>query len=200
MQFLPIVVNDRLSMTQTWFIGDTHFGHKRILEYEPHHRPFHSIEEMHEKIIENWNKKVRSSDLVYHLGDFALDIIFIDLGKCLNGRKKLIMGNHDKYDIRHYSNYFEYIYGSHVWKKCILTHIPVHPNSLGSRFILNIHGHLHSKSVKCDEKDDLRYFNVSCERNNLTPIHCDEILERIKLINQYGYSYGRSHKDETRRS
>lgn len=173
-------------MIDTWFISDTHFGHKNILEYEKEARPFDTIEEMNEKIIANWNKTVSPKDLIYHLGDFAFGSDNIAIAGRLNGRKKLILGNHDVYDYSLYIPYFERLYGAFHWKKCILTHIPVHPDNLGHRFLINIHGHLHSRTVK-DQLglppewiDDPNYFNVSCERHNLTPVHADVILERLK--------------------
>lgn len=35
-------------------------------------RPFLSVEEMNETIINNWNKRVSPNDVVYHLGDIAI--------------------------------------------------------------------------------------------------------------------------------
>lgn len=175
-------------MINTWFISDTHFSHKNILEYEKDARPFVSIEEMNEKIIDNWNKNVKPNDIIYHCGDFAFGYDNIDIAGRLNGRKKLILGNHDIYDYRLYFPFFERLYGAFHWKRCILTHIPVHPGNLGSRYWLNIHGHLHSRTIKdhlglpTQWVDDPNYFNVSCERNNLTPIHADVILERLKEL------------------
>jgi calcineurin-like phosphoesterase family protein len=176
-------------MINTWFISDTHLGHSNILKYEPEARPFSTVEEMNEKIIENWNAVVKPNDIVFHLGDFAFGRNNIAMASRLNGRKKLVMGNHDTYDYSLYTPYFERLYGAFYWKRCILTHIPVHPDNLGSRFLLNVHGHLHSKNIKYPIVlvpgwiiDDPNYFNVSCEQNNLTPIHADIILERIKEI------------------
>jgi calcineurin-like phosphoesterase family protein len=52
-----------------WLTADTHFGHTNILKYCG--RPFSSIEEMDETLINNWNNKVNQDDTVYHLGDFS---------------------------------------------------------------------------------------------------------------------------------
>ena len=79
-----------------FFTADTHFGHKRILEYCPN-RPFSSVEEMNEGIVANWNEAVRETDTVYHLGDVAFMNREDTAAICqrLNGHKILIMGNHD---------------------------------------------------------------------------------------------------------
>ena len=58
-------------MSDTSFIGDHHFFHKNILEYEPIARPFASVEEMNEAMVERWNSVVKPYDKVYHLGDFC---------------------------------------------------------------------------------------------------------------------------------
>lgn len=173
-------------MTQTWFTSDTHFGHKNILEYEKETRPFSSVEEMNEKIIDNWNKTVNSLDIIYHLGDFVFGRNNISIAERLNGRKRLILGNHDVYDYRLYLPYFERLCGAFHWKGCILTHIPVHPHNLGSWYRINVHGHLHSKTVKKqlglspEWVDDPNYFNVSVELHDLKPVHSDLIMERLK--------------------
>jgi calcineurin-like phosphoesterase family protein len=79
--------------------ADTHFSHRRILELA--NRPFESIEEMDETLIEHWNAKVPKHAVVYHLGDFCLGRRerVIDILMRLNGRITLLKGNHDR-DIR----------------------------------------------------------------------------------------------------
>ena len=85
-------------MNNIWFTSDTHFGHKNILIYESDARPFETLEEMHEVLIDRWNSVVRDGDTVYHLGDFAFGQQWVSIAERLKGRKKLIMGNHDTYD------------------------------------------------------------------------------------------------------
>jgi calcineurin-like phosphoesterase family protein len=169
-------------MIETYFTSDTHFGHKNILEYEKEHRPFDTVEEMNEQIIANWNATVRPKDIIFHLGDFAFGAKNIAIAERLNGQKKLVLGNHDCYSLELYIAHFCKIFGAYHWNKCILTHIPVHPDNLGQRFFLNVHGHLHSKKVKINENYDLNYFNVAVEQHNLTPVHSSLIMERLKEI------------------
>lgn len=80
----------------TWFTSDTHFGHARIIELC--NRPFANVDFMREMIVNNWNAIVSPSDRVFHLGDVALGPIHDSLQviKRLNGRKTLIIGNHDR--------------------------------------------------------------------------------------------------------
>lgn len=76
----------------TWFTADHHFGHARIIELAK--RPFSSVSEMDEAMIENWNQRVAPGDLVYHVGDFAFADHTTYLRR-LKGQKRLILGNHD---------------------------------------------------------------------------------------------------------
>lgn len=174
-------------MNNTWFTADTHFGHANILGFEPNQRPFNTVEEMNEVLIEKWNSVVREKDTVYHLGDVAFGKHSLPLIKRLNGKKRLCLGNHDGYVSSEYLLYFEKLYGAKEWKKCILTHVPVHPGTLGTRFLLNVHGHLHSKNVGVwlDETifvPDRNYLCVSVEQNNLYPVHADIIRDRLRIL------------------
>jgi calcineurin-like phosphoesterase family protein len=78
-----------------FFTSDLHFGHKNILTYCP--RPYKTVEEMNETLVNNWNSVVSSIDTVYVLGDLMMSY---EQGKNyvkrLQGKKYLIFGNHDK--------------------------------------------------------------------------------------------------------
>jgi len=50
-----------------YFTSDLHLGHRNVLKLC--NRPFSSIEEMDEIIIDNWNKKVHRDDTVYIMGN-----------------------------------------------------------------------------------------------------------------------------------
>lgn len=53
-----------------WFTSDQHFGHANIIRYC--NRPFASMAEMDDALVDDWNRVVASRDMVYHLGDFTL--------------------------------------------------------------------------------------------------------------------------------
>lgn len=135
-------------------ISDTHFGHTnswekfKLPDGSPL-RPFTSNEEMDETMIERWNAKVKPNDVVYHLGDVVINRKHLHLVKRLNGKKRLVRGNHDIFkDKDYYEVGFESLYGVRVFTdKFILSHIPLHPDSITERFKVNVHGHLHANEV-----------------------------------------------------
>lgn len=154
-------------------ISDTHFGHKNILEFEPIKRPFTSIEEHDETLIQLWNETVGKNDTVWHLGDVLFGAKNFSILERLNGIKKLVMGNHDRYPMAKYLEHFTQVCGSAEMKGCILTHLPIYENQF-SRYRANIHGHLHSKKL-----DDPRYICVSVEHTDLRPILLDLVIDKL---------------------
>jgi calcineurin-like phosphoesterase family protein len=88
-----------MAYCQKYYTADTHFGHALMLSETACARPFRDTREMDEALIDGWNAVVRSDDLVYHLGDFAFglndEVRVRRTFKRLNGRKVLILGNHD---------------------------------------------------------------------------------------------------------
>lgn len=79
-----------------YFTSDTHFGHKNIIEYCG--RPFKTVEEMNQTMIDNWNALVKPEDTIYHIGDvsFMKQEESYKVVHQLNGHKILIRGNHDR--------------------------------------------------------------------------------------------------------
>lgn len=72
------------------------FFHANIIRYC--NRPFDDVEEMNEKLIENWNAVVKKGDIVWSLGDFSFSTIenTIETIKRLNGDLHMVLGNHDQ--------------------------------------------------------------------------------------------------------
>lgn len=185
----------------SFVISDTHFGHtnswaKFKLPNGDPLRPFSSNEEMDEAMIERWNAKVSPQDTVYHLGDVVIKKSSLELVKRLNGKKRLVRGNHDIFHDKHYREVgFEKMYGVRVFvDKFILSHIPLHPDCVTDRFKVNVHGHLHANEVtrqipvqQTDEwvsalshtEIDPRYLCVSVEHTNYEPLSFEEVEARI---------------------
>ena len=167
-------------MANIFFTSDWHLGHENILTFNKEDgtklREFSSTDEMHEYMIKQHNSVVSKNDKVYVLGDVTFHNRNLHIVDRFNGEKVLIKGNHDVLKLSQYAPYFKDVRGSHQFKGVIMTHIPIHPDSL-ARWGVNIHGHLHSNRVrdKYDE-EDFRYFNVSVESlKDYTPISLEEI-------------------------
>jgi len=187
-------------MSNRFVISDTHFGHTNSWEKfklpngDPL-RPFTSTEEMDETMVERWNAVVRPQDTVYHLGDVVINKKSLHHVKRLNGKKRLIRGNHDIFKDAEYREVgFESLYGVRVFvDQFILSHIPLHPDCVTERFKVNVHGHLHANEIKmpwgvnADRNEiiysdipDPRYMCVSVEHTDYRPLSFDEVDARIK--------------------
>jgi calcineurin-like phosphoesterase family protein len=183
------------SKQKVWVISDTHFGQSSVLTFKNNDgsplRDFKDLDEMHQTIIDNWNKVVGKGDLVLHLGDVAFSGQAMDaIIPQLNGIKYLIRGNHDKFTEGRYRKYFNRILGVYIRDNVCFTHVPVHPSCL-SRWKANVHGHLHGSTVMkvdvvetgiglmVEDIEDTKYINVCVEQINYTPVAFDELIERI---------------------
>lgn len=184
-------------MPATFLISDTHFGHAGVCRFMRNDgvtklRPWDNPEEMDEFMIKAWNERVRPNDKVYHLGDVVINRRAMSTLARLNGDKVLIRGNHDIFKLEDYTKYFRDIRGYHVMSGMILSHIPVHEESLG-RFGVNVHGHLHANRVMRRAEStaefmergvrswiDPRYHCVCVEQTDFAPILLEDLIKRIK--------------------
>lgn len=145
---------------------------------------FTSMQDHDEYLVAQHNSVVTPQDRVYFLGDFCMDGRYLDILRSMNGRKNLVAGNHDIYDTDKYLKAgFQKVSGSRVFTPkdlghyCILTHIPVHPNSLMT-WRVNVHGHTHSAFVTTNDVLDPRYIPVSMEHlDDYKPVNLLTLLE-----------------------
>ena len=172
-------------MNDIWFWSDTHFGEKVHLE-KFDMRPYKTVEEMDEALIENHNNLVKPTDFSFHLGDFSSygpdktrEII-----SRLNGNKTLILGNHDR--VIKNSGKLKGMFGcvkeySHelnaLKHKFILSHFPIGEWHHAYRGAIHLHGHTHGKYRHAGEG---KIMDVSVKCLNYRPIHIEEVLEFMK--------------------
>jgi calcineurin-like phosphoesterase family protein len=168
---------------ETFIIGDTHFFHKNIIKYC--NRPFESVEEMNEILIQNWNNEVREQDKIIVNGDFALGgkEQIIEVGKRLKGRKTLILGNHDGASLKtYYEAGFEMVidYPIMVDEFFMVSHMPQYVQSHG--VYANIFAHVHDNPMYASVSP--RSFCTSVERIGYTPINIEDVKRFIKICEQ----------------
>ena len=167
-------------MRNIFYISDTHFGHEKTCTTFKRSdgtplRPFSCAEEMDAEMVKRWNSVVKSTDKVYHLGDVVINRRFLSVLQELNGDKRLILGNHDIFDHHDYLKYFNRLHGSIKIDSLWLTHIPVHIDSVPRWSLANVHGHIHAQEIPHG-----KYFNVSVEQIDYTPISHEDLITRIK--------------------
>ena len=135
-----------MSDARIYLTSDLHLGHANIIRYS--NRPYENVQEMNEKLINNWNQTVRNEDRVFFLGDFGLGSRekIINWGGRLNGRKVMIYGNHDHLKPREYYNAgFEQVskWPIVIQNKYLLSHAPIEEETdVGS--LINLYGHVHN--------------------------------------------------------
>ncbi|MDE7165189.1 MAG: metallophosphoesterase family protein [Clostridiales bacterium] len=184
-----------------FFTSDLHLGHKNCIDYCD--RPFSDVQEMDEALINNWNKRVKNGDTVYVVGDLVWEsrdpLKYISR---LNGKKVLIVGNHDikwlkrqgmakanddgSVEFRDYFEYFtkiaQYVEIMLDGVRITLCHYPMlewrDSRKIGSKKLgYLIHGHIHNSR----ERKYLPMWllphalNAGADINGYAPVTFDEL-------------------------
>lgn len=174
-------------MPNIFLASDHHFGHANILTFKKSDgsplRVFSDVNHMNEYMVMQHNRVVGARDKTYFLGDvtMAKNAKALEILGRMNGEKVLIKGNHDLASASAYLTYFKDIRGTHQLDGMLLSHIPVHPESL-SRWKANIHGHLHANRVLKEGTHwyDERYISVCMEQlDDYTPISLEDLKKKI---------------------
>jgi len=180
-----------------WFTADHHFGHANVIKFC--NRPFADVEEMNEIMVERWNEVVKSSDWVYHLGDFTLGNfeVFKEFALRLNGRILIVPGGHDKRWMndkkRRPVNKVEILPKLHEIKvgerTIVLCHYPMLSWEKSHYGSLHLHGHSHGKLGVVSRSGDVdlpgleqgKRIDVGVDCWNFYPFNLEE-LERFSLL------------------
>ena len=180
-------------MGKVFFTSDIHFGHSNIIKYC--RRPFASVEEMNEKIVRNWNEKVSREDEVFILGDLSFMSAYATrlLMLRMNGKKYVIVGNHDKklFKDRELANCFEWIkdYAEIQYRgiPIVLFHYPIAMWNGRFHGAMHLYGHVHNGQdyyafLKGRMTGDGSY-NVGMDVNDFAPVDIEELIEKNRQEN-----------------
>jgi len=173
-----------------FFTSDTHFYHASAIKH--YSRPFLGIEDMNNKLVENWNKEITSDDEVYILGDF-MNCNGADANKILdrlNGVKYLIKGNHDEYleDEEFNKGHFQWVKEYHILKyngrNFVLFHYPIFEWQGFFKEDIHLYGHVHNQFKYRNQQDRFRVLtkyaiNVCADVCKYKPISIEAIIEKV---------------------
>lgn len=172
-----------------YFTADTHFNHKNIIQYS--NRPFQSVEEMNQSLIDNINALVKSNDELYHLGDFAFGNVekFRRQINCKN--LHIIFGNHDrearlnKHLFSSYSDFREIkVFG----KSITLCHYAMRVWNKSHHGAYHLYGHSHGS---LPDDPNSRSFDCGVDCHGYKPISFDEVTQLMskktwKAVDHHG--------------
>lgn len=187
-----------------FYISDTHFGHANIILLDG--RPFKTVAQMDQAMIDNWNAAVRKCDTVYILGDFCWckTARWIEILNRLNGKKILIRGNHDvqnpSAELRAcFADMQDYLEIRDAGRRVILCHypIPFYKNASDPNVYM-LYGHVHytreydyirqltdelqrNRRYDCDDRGQLYHVGCMTPWMNYTPRTLDEIVAACPL-------------------
>ena len=154
-----------------YLTGCTHFGHENIIRLAK--RPFSSVEEMDEKLIENWNTVVGEDDIVFHLGDFAWKDHDLYRDR-LSGTIIFLQGNHDPEGWGYMYREVDYQY-NYRKRKIVLFHYPIEEWDKWWGGSVHFHCHTHKEQFHSAK----RRGNVTVEACEYTPISLDRALQKL---------------------
>ena len=176
-----------------YITADLHFCHDKIVDFC--NRPT-TIEDHEEWLIKQINKVVKTTDTVYHLGDFAFTKNIEHIQKfCnrLNGNWIHVLGNHDNEkrltaafkDTKHTiaGPYHELKYkGRHI----MMLHYPMESWNKKRYGSIHLFGHLHTQEIAAQSLKPLanRKLISLDSHSEFIPYKLDDILEEFPAENK----------------
>lgn len=180
-----------------FFTSDTHFGHKAIINFC--NRPYESVEEHDQKLIENWNSIIGPDDTVFHLGDFAFGgyPFWKQIRDQLNGHIILVIGNHDWKNLTSGARllFEECVSQARIiinGKTVYLNHFPFlcfahgNPETYKSEYAMQLYGHIHSGPLSTStdmNRCSILYptqYDAGVDNNDYKPISWKEVEFKIQ--------------------
>ena len=172
-----------------FYIADTHIGHSNVIRFDD--RPFYTVEEMDSVLMTNWNNKVSDDDDIYIIGDliYRTNKDFSEYLDNLNGKKHLIVGNHDEKllkDKRFRSYFVEIADIKQIFdkdRKVVLCHYPMVEWPSYFRGAYHLFGHIHNNQNDAWSvmKTKENAINVGCMLNGYEPLTLDELIARKRF-------------------
>ena len=168
-----------------FYAADLHFGYAPILQAAA--RPFATVDEMDEALIQNWNRTVSCEDTVYIVGDLSYNggKTPVQYLSRLNGHKHLIRGNHDT-GITDAQRFYEFCDSvtdfleiedgaNHV----ILCHYPI----LHEKGGFMIHGHIHNQRNHAYRllRELPKVLNAGVDINFYRPVTLAQLMENNRM-------------------
>lgn len=161
-------------MAKTFYISDTHFDHEKIITLT--NRPFKTVDEMNEVMVERWNLTVQPGDTVHFLGDFAWKRTNYWLGQLKGVIHFSCLGNHDEPCSSLDTPYLEVEDGPF---KLVLCHYPIVSWNGMFKGAFHFYGHVHNQPLDYMPLDwRARAFDVGVEALDYTPRTAEEIIMR----------------------
>lgn len=176
-------------MADFW-ISDTHFSHKNIVRgtsdwgnKEKSTRPFQTIPEHDEAILDAINSVVGVNDVLWHLGDWSFGgvqniVKFRNLIRCQN--VMLIHGNHDYTLRKSYRNLFtwsgDFRQINHEGQRIVMCHYAMQVWEDNHRGTWMLHGHSHNN---LDHTNDGKILDVCPEGHDYKPWSFAQLQEHM---------------------
>jgi calcineurin-like phosphoesterase family protein len=158
--------------TMYWFSADEHYGHHNIIKYC--HRPFSSVGEMNEALINNHNEYVRDCDIVIHAGDFTLNDknYAASIIKRLKGKKHIFLrGSHDRWLGKTTPQIFV---GKMEGVVVVICHYAMRTWPKQHYGSIQLHGHSHGKLTPLTNQWD-----VGVDNNNYYPVSLTKLTTTL---------------------
>jgi len=162
---------------RTFFTADSHFGHAGVLRMS--RRPFDTIAEHDEMLVQAWNAVVGPKDEVWHLGDFAMGSSperCQALFRRLRGRKNLVRGNHDKKRVLDlpWHEQHDLVSRKIDGARVVMCHFPMRAWPGAWRGAIHLFGHTHGMLPDTSQSCD-----VGVDRWSYAPVTLGQIRERL---------------------